>query len=580
MVASWTVWRRSGLGSTRASGRSAVTQAFLSLGLFAVFSPLALAGHDGPDVCGTAPGDFSGHCVDLFWRIPTSQVFVGDVFDVELRAVSVNGLDQPVQAIDTILGWDPALAALFRIDKVCSGGANDGAQCLNSTDCPPLGLEDLGFCVGACDARDTVDPCYTCSASYNWVTSGFPNDSQLDALNADCGPDTFCSPYTGIVFNDGSAFYQAIKQVFCNGQQAPAAMAPPAPGSLLVTTFQFQALAPGVFQLAMDDEAPCSTRQKICLRGDPPLGLPCEVDSDCGSRACIGGSNAGSPCADVLQCPGGVCPVLCTGCSVNFCCTGDDNCSSCSFGETRVLGGVFVGLNVTSNLGVPGQVTISNCQPPTVTVDSSRYLNVIPPDGTDPVAIQINGVSPAVACVTAKYVGPNGVLRDTPHYATPAQWMSDMTDAFNDPTDPTVHARGLELSSGQTYSVRLDCSPSNPGTSFSDPVEATLWLLGDTNGDGERFITDTLRVLDGFTGVFFQGACTTDADCTSELAAVSDCNEAAGLCVWVTRENVDLHGNGNTPEICGPDRDIAIIDALFALEGFNGLTDLCVVSCP
>ena len=576
MRANWTVWRRSRLQCARVSGRAGVARCFVSLGVFAVLAPPAFA------QCGVGGIDYSGDCVDLFWRVPTSTVFVGDVFDIELRASSANGIDQPIQAIDAILDWNAALATLLRIDKVCSGGQNDGAECFSGVDCPPIGLVDLGYCVGACDERDT-DACYTCPGSYNWVASGFPNDSQLDRINADCGPDTFCSPYTGKPFNDGSALYQAIKQVVCNQQLAPAPPAPPAPASLLVTTFQFVASAPGVFQLALSDEAPCSTRQKICMRGDPPtLTDPCDVDSDCGSRTCFGGSNAGTICSDVSQCPGGVCPVLCTGCSESFCCTADDNCSSCSFGATRVLGGVFVGLDVTNiiNLGGPGQVTISNCLAPTVAVGGSRYLNVNLPDGTDPVAIQVNGVSPDVLCVTDKYVGPNGVLRDTPHYATPAQWMTEMTDAFNDPTDPTIHVRGFELSSGQTYAVRLDCSEANPGTSFSDPVEGTLWLFGDTNGDGERFILDTLRVLDGFVGVFLRGACTTDADCTNEAAAFSDCNEAAGLCVWLTRENADLHGNGNASEVCGPDRDIGIIDALFALEGFNGLLDLCTVSCP
>ena len=514
-------------------------------------------------VCGAAStaraqcgefGDFTGQCVDLTLVASVSTVQVGDVFEVELLAKSGNAIEQPVQGVEGIIVWDPSLVKLL-------GSMHD------------------------CQAGSTVNPCFTCSQTvsggptgYNWLLSGFPNDIGLDGLNADCGPDTFCPIFTGVPFNDGNAFFQAFKQFFCNGQRAPPAMAPtddPLRGSLLVARLTFEALAPGSAQISLDLEAPCRARQKICQRGDPTtLGNPCVTDADCGIRSCNGGVNDGLPCSSAAECPGGVCLALCSACTPGFCCTFDDNCSECSFAESRVVGGLGTGDIVTRFLVSPAPISIIDCPVPSVLVDSSRYLNVVPPAGPDPVAIQVLGVSPNVSCVS-KYVQTNGQLGVAPVYRTPAQWQSSMTYLPNDPTDPTVHVRGDDLVAGETYSVRLDCNSSSPGTSVSTGVERTLWLFGDTDNNLDRNITDVLRILSGFTGVFHTIACASHADCAI-VAPFFFCDPDQGQCLWLTRENVDIIGI----EACGSDRDISITDALSSLQAFQGLPNPCTIFCP
>jgi hypothetical protein len=61
---------------------------------------------------------------------------------------------------------------------------------------------------------------------------GFLSDEFLDGLNADCGKDVFCDPYTGVPFNDGNALYQA----------ASFAEATATVDGLRVATFLFTAL--------------------------------------------------------------------------------------------------------------------------------------------------------------------------------------------------------------------------------------------------------------------------------------------------------------------------------------------------
>ncbi len=500
--------------------------------------------------CGVGGGDFSGQCVDLTLVASVSTAQIGEIFEVEFLAKSANAIEQPVQAVEGVIFWDPSLFKLLGAEFDCQEGS-------------------------------TADPCYSCSQTveggltgYNWVQAGFPNDVGLDGLNADCGPDTFCSSYTGAPFNDGTLFFQAIKQVFCNGVQAPPAMAPvldPLKGSLLITRFTFEALAPGTAQISLEWNAPCSARQMYCLRGDADkLGDLCATDADCGTRACIGGVNDGVPCSSAGECPVGVCLPLCSACTPDFCCTSDDNCDDCAFAQSRVLGGVGSVSNVVRLL-VP-TAPISICPTPSVSVDSSRYLNVVPPAGTDPVAIQVMGVSQNVSCLS-KYVQSNGQLGAGPIYKTPAQWQSSMTDLGNDPADPTVHVRSDDLIAGETYSARLDCNPSSPGTSVSAAVEGTLWMFGDVDNNRTVDITDILRILSGFSGNFHALTCISDAEC-SAIAPHFYCD--GGACLLITFENVEIHG----VVTCGPDRDIGISDALTSIRAFQSVPDDCAIPCP
>ncbi len=545
MLASWMEWRRQRAGSSWCGWDSVRVLSLLVPCFVCMFASEVRA------QCGFG-GDYSGECVRLELRISTPMVLVGSIIEVELHAQSVNSLGQPIQAIDTVFAWDELRLRLVGKSETCL-------------------------------ASDLADPCYMCPSdilsgipvTYNWASSGFPKDEQLDGINADCGPETFCPSYTGLPFNDGGAFYQAIKQVFCNGMQAPPPEAPPAPDSLLVTAFKFEAIAPGTAQIELRPVTECQDREMVCIRGDiASIGDPCLTDSDCGERICFGGSSNGLPCASNLQCPLGLCLELCTACSAAFCCTGGDNCADCAFARTRVIGGISVGLDVTDGLGPPVTVTVSDCQAPTAWADGSRYINIIPAAGVNPVALLVTGESANVSCVSM-YVGSDGVVRSTPIYKTPAEWASALTYAFNDPSDPTVHARGIEISSAETYSVRADCGPASPGTNLSDPVEATLWLYGDTDNNLDRSITDTVRILDGFQGVFHTIACTSDADCSS-VEPYRTCDLDVGKCVWIHRENVDILGI----EFCGADRDISIRDALHALSAFQGLSDFCSYVCP
>lgn len=131
--------------------------------------------------------------VDLELRVPARVARVGMTIEVGLYAVSDEDGDQAIGGIDAILSWDPdSLELTGKIDN----------------------------------------------GSYSWLAPMFPDDSGLDGLNADCGADVFCNPYTGLPFNDGDALYQALRQFPPNP--------PPyaTPEGLLVTTIRFTALAP------------------------------------------------------------------------------------------------------------------------------------------------------------------------------------------------------------------------------------------------------------------------------------------------------------------------------------------------
>ena len=115
--------------------------------------------------------------VDLEWRVENQGADVGDTVRIGFYAVADNdGADEPFSAIEAVVQWDPVYLGLLGVD-------NNGP--------------------------------------YDWLFSGFPDDSGLDGLN-----DTFA---------DGNAYYQAWN----NFSEYPVAT----PEGLLVTTFEFEALA-------------------------------------------------------------------------------------------------------------------------------------------------------------------------------------------------------------------------------------------------------------------------------------------------------------------------------------------------
>lgn len=228
------------------------------------------------DVCtaGTCSGTpLSPPAVNLVWSPATQTVQTGQSFLIDLVAVSDSCVDQPVGGIDTILNWDKNLLSLVgRIRPV-----------------PNL-----------------------------WLSSNFPNDSGLDRLNADCGEDLFCSPYTSLPFNDGDALYQAV-QNFQTGVVVSSV-------GITVVTFEFQALdgTPGT-SLVIAPFAGSFTRSRVLGAGvdlgvdvTGTLGtatvqiIECQSDLDCDdgdvctTDTCNVGvcehTNNSVPCDDGLFC--------------------------------------------------------------------------------------------------------------------------------------------------------------------------------------------------------------------------------------------------------------------------------------
>ena len=129
--------------------------------------------------------------VNLEWRVANPNVRVGDTVRAELYAVSDNDGNQSLIAFRAILAWDSGALEL----------------------------------TGA-DGTGAVD----------WQFTGFMNDANINRLNADCGPDLFCEPYTGIPFNDGDAVFEAGVLSLPHPQATPE--------GLLLITILFRAAAP------------------------------------------------------------------------------------------------------------------------------------------------------------------------------------------------------------------------------------------------------------------------------------------------------------------------------------------------
>lgn len=168
--------------------------------------------------------------IDLEWRPLLQTVGVSDIVEVGCYAVSDSSSDQSIGGVDIILTWDHEQ------------------------------LELLGH-VDPC----TAEPCDP--NTYDWLQSGLPPDPDLDRINEDCGDDLFCDSIlcedgcpvetgcnrsTGFcnrgagLFNDGDAFYRAFSRFRPN----PPAIA--TPEGLLITTFQFRVVNPGIAQVRLE----------------------------------------------------------------------------------------------------------------------------------------------------------------------------------------------------------------------------------------------------------------------------------------------------------------------------------------
>lgn len=534
----------------------------------AVISAMGASPRTALAQCGLS-GNYSGCCVNLEFRNVPTIAYVGETIDIDLFAESVNGFQQPIIALDLLLEWDPSKLRLVGRQDPC-----DSAD--SCFDCSTLGLPD---------------------ASYNWLLSLFPRDDLNDRLNADCGADTFCSPYTGIPFNDGTALYRAEKQLTCAGEAADPAFAGPA--GLWVTSIRFQVLVAGSTTVSIVPQADCAARQLRCHNvTDPDYDLiPCASDADCADNGlCKGGTNANLPCTNNAQCPGGSCKfrqclsgnpdfnglpcsvnldcgtggfcnARCTACLPDPCCTSDATdvqCGICSFASTRVIGGITAATETTCNLGPAATLNLSNCAPPTVKAIGPRYLAITPAATAGSVALFVQGSDTGVSCVTG-YVRNDGVLINQPLYLPPSGG-----GGWN-----TIYLRGTKLIAGKNFTVRADCDANNPGSSLSSGVTVKTWRWADVDNTNVVDILDATRILDGFRSIYHTLPCTSDADCTGVLPH-RKCDLSVNKCLWIIKENVDLLSDAN----CQPEGVVSILDVTVSLDAFRGQPDPCRNVCP
>jgi hypothetical protein len=506
-------------------------------------------------------------CVDLEFRNVPLVAYVGETFSVPVYAKSTNGFNQSIIFMDMIINWDPTKLRLI-------GRQNPCTNIDSCFDCASLGLPD---------------------PTYNWLLSLFPRDEESDRLNADCGADTFCSPYTGIPFNDGNAIYHAEKQLTCGGNPAPPAVVPP--GGLWITSLRFQVLTTGSTSVSMVPQASCAQRPLRCHNVlDPDFALdPCTTDANCVENGlCAGGSNALQPCTASVQCPGGtckfrtcigdpgvnglpcsvnedcglggLCQAHCTACLANNCCTTDEVdevCNICSFASTRVVGG-SIGVETTCNLGPAATINLSNCAPPTVTVAGPRYLAVTPAATGGSIALFVQGTDTGVSCV-ASYVRNDGVLISQPFYQPPT----------GSPGWNTIFVRGTKLIAGKNFTVRADCDANSPGSSLSSGVTVKTWRWADVDNNNIIDILDITRILDAFRNTFHTLPCSNDQDCVNVLPH-RKCDLGLGRCLWTTLQNVDLVSDAN----CQPEGIISILDVTVALDAFRSAPNPCGNACP
>ncbi len=236
--------------------------------------------------------------VNLSWSPSSQTVLVGEVVRIDLVASSATCINQPVAGIDAILNWEPEFLRL--------------------------------------DGRIRPVPNL-------WLSSGFPNDSGLDGLNA---------PFGAVPGNDGDALYQALRS-FMSGVIVP-------PSGVVVVTFQFTALDGTVgTQITIPPSAGSYTSTQV-LGGGEYLGLDvtgtlgtatvqiaeCQNGADCNdgnvctTDVCNTGvceySNNTVPCDDGLFCTatdvcgGGSCAGSSNPCSAPLLCSeGLDACVEC-----------------------------------------------------------------------------------------------------------------------------------------------------------------------------------------------------------------------------------------------------------
>jgi hypothetical protein len=130
--------------------------------------------------------------VHLEWRPESLHVLEGETIEIGLYAVPSNTEVEAILAgVQFIINWDPSQLVV----------------------------------------SDSID-----NGPYDWLLSGFNNDSVFDNFN-----NGISTPPFGVPFNDGDAFYEALAQFPPPLGQGPAVVPT---GGLLVSTFEFTAGPP------------------------------------------------------------------------------------------------------------------------------------------------------------------------------------------------------------------------------------------------------------------------------------------------------------------------------------------------
>ena len=232
------------------------------------------------------------------------------------------------------------------MDHVCVGGANDGAICTASSECPS------GNCVPKPCTTNGDCPTGTCGLS----CSGGPRDTLACTVN---GTD----PLFGSVSFDcppspaGDAGHLPITLAYTTGSQ-----------SVTLSAASPNCRAPGF-----------TTDKCFCDTCNNTAATPCTSNADCvavgasvcGGKRCLGGANAGTPCILNSECPGGGCnvpgqatkPNDCndTTCSPTMTCLGGCRAFLACTGAFKCVGGGNSGAVCTVASECPGGSCDEQC---------------------------------------------------------------------------------------------------------------------------------------------------------------------------------------------------------------------------
>jgi len=456
--------------------------------------------------------------VNLEWRPIAQTVVRGDTFNVRIFAVSGTGSNMPFNSMGVLFQWDPANMEL-------------------------LGNVDNG--------------------PYDWLISGFPDDCNLDGINAPC---------TGLPDNDGDAYFHAI------GQFTPMPAAEATPAGLHITTLQFEALAAGVVEVEFAASIGSFLETTVADAVTPGLsilamlGPPSEITIlDCVND---GQCNDGLYCTGAETCVATQCVAGMYPCGTLYCKESNDTCVECLTNEHCIdelfCNGVeqcFTDVCFTGTYPCPGQlcdedtdtcldcfvdgdcddgfactseICIANvCQytPDTGLCDDGLFCNgpevcVVGegcvPQGNpcpDPDTCQ-EGTDNCGGCDVSSAAGEGCryVAVTPPAHPTPVALLMEgeisdddvscvslyvqadgtvgETAVFQMPaTWGTVHVRGEEIIPDSNYVVHTDCgTPGDPLLAVGSTAQT--WVFGDVNDSGDADTEDLILVVDAESGVF------------------------------------------------------------------------------